>query len=367
MNAPAAVFTIRWLIRDTFRQARASGIFWLMLGLTAVCIAVCLTVNVVGDAPLVAPDTNNTMEALPRVYRQRAAADVASTIALGSTPGFAPAANVTPLMSDEYKTVARAQREHVPIVSGNLELAFGAVQIPLARGRATAVRTIEFHLVGWIADGAGLLLALIWTAGFLPSFLEPGAAAVLLAKPVPRWSLLAGKFLGVLVFVAALNALFVGGTWLALGIRTDVWDPTYFVCVPMLLVHFAVFYSFSAMLAVLSRSSVVCVLGSIMFWLFCMAMNTGRHSAHLMPEFTQMSPAFAFLLDAGYWILPKPLDFHIMLRDALGADDFFARAVDQRALAAKGCWNPVLSVLASVAAGVVLLLVAAYDFLTADY
>ncbi len=366
MNAPAAVFTIRWLIRDTFRQALSSGIFWLMLGITAVCIAVCLTVNVVGDPPLVAPDSK-TMEALPRAYSQHAAADVAGAVALSSTPGLVPGSNVTPLMNDEYKMVALAKREHIPIVSGNLELAFGAVQIPLARDRATAVRSVEFHLAGWIADGAGLLLALIWTAGFLPSFLDPSAASVLLAKPVPRWSLLAGKFLGVLVFVAVLNMIFVGGTWLALGARTGVWDPTYFVCVPMLLLHFAVFYSFSAMLAVMSRSSVVCVLGSIMFWLFCMAMNTGRHSAHLIPEFTEMSPTFAFLLDAGYWILPKPLDFHILLRETLGADDFFARAVDQRALAAKGCWHPVLSVLASVATGVVLLVVAAYDFLTADY
>jgi hypothetical protein len=366
MNASAALFTIRWLIRDTFRQALSSGIFWLMIGITAVCIAVCLTVNIVGDPPLQAPDSK-TMEALPRVYSQHAAADVAGAVGLGATPGLVPPANVTPLFSDEYKTVAKANREHIPIVSGNLELGFGAIQVPLARDRATAVRSVEFHLVGWIADGAGLLLALIWTAGFLPSFLEPSAASVLLAKPVPRWSLLAGKFIGVLVFVAALNSIFVGGTWLALGIRTGVWDPTYFVCIPMLLVHFAVFYSFSAMLAVMSRSSVVCVLGSIMFWLFCMAMNTGRHSAHLMPEFGQVSPAFAFLLDAGYWILPKPLDFHIVLRETLGADDFFARAVDQRALAAKGYWHPGLSMLASVAAGVVLMVVAAYDFLTADY
>ena len=366
MNAPAALFTIRWLIRDTFRQALSSGIFWLMLGITAVCVGVCLTVTIVGDPPLKAPDSNS-IEALPRVYSQRAAAEVASAVALGSTPGLVPSSNVAPLLNDEYKTISKAKREHIPVVSGNIELAFGAVQIPLARDRGTAVRSIEFHLAGWIADGAGLLLALIWTAGFLPAFLDPSAASVLLAKPVPRWSLLAGKFIGVLVFVAAQNAIFVGGTWLALGVRTGIWDPTYFACIPMLLVHFAVFYSFSAMLAVMSRSSVVCVLGSIMFWLFCMAMNTGRHAAHMLPEFSQMSPTFAFLLDAGYWILPKPLDFHILLRETLGADDFFARAVDQRALAAKGYWHPVLSMLASVAAGVVLMVVAAYDFLTADY
>ena len=366
MNASAAIFTIRWLIRDTFRQALASGIFWLMLGITAVCIAVCLTVSASGDAQLQAPDEKQ-IEALPRVYGQIAAAELASAVALAATPGSVPGANVAPLFAEEYQLLTKAQKHKIPMVSGNLELAFGAIQVPLSRDRATAVRTVEFYLAGWIADGAGLLLALIWTAGFLPAFLDPSAASVLLAKPVPRWSLLAGKFLGVLVFVAAQNAIFVGGTWAALGVRTGVWDPTYFLCIPMLLMHFAVFYSFSAMLAVMSRSTVVCVLGSIMFWLFCMAMNSGRHSVHLVPEFATISPTFAFMLDVGYWILPKPLDFHILLRETLGADDFFARIVDQRALAAKGYWQPVLSVMASLAAGVVLMVVAAYDFLTADY
>ena len=84
---------------------------------------------------------------------------------------------------------------------------------------------------------------------------------MLLAKPVPRWLLLAGKFVGVLAFVALQGSLFVGGTWLALGVRTGVWDAAYFLCVPLLLLHFAVFFSFSAMLAVATRSTVACVLG----------------------------------------------------------------------------------------------------------
>ena len=59
-----------------------------------------------------------------------------------------------------------------------------------------------------MADAVGLLLALLWTASFLPTFLEPAAVAVLLAKPVPRWQLLVGKFAGVLAFVAFQAARF---------------------------------------------------------------------------------------------------------------------------------------------------------------
>ena len=40
------------LIRDTFRQAWASGICWMMLAVTAICVVLCLSVNVSGDVAL---------------------------------------------------------------------------------------------------------------------------------------------------------------------------------------------------------------------------------------------------------------------------------------------------------------------------
>jgi ABC-type transport system involved in multi-copper enzyme maturation permease subunit len=43
---------------------------------------------------------------------------------------------------------------------------------------------------------------------------------VLLAKPAPRWAILAGKYLGVVLFVALHATLFVGGTWLGMGVAT---------------------------------------------------------------------------------------------------------------------------------------------------
>jgi hypothetical protein len=302
MKPSAALSVLGWLIRDTFRQALASGVFWLMLGVSAACVAVCLSVRVAGD------------------------------------PGGV-----------------------------RLELGFGAVRLPPADGAGPAVRALEAHLAGWVAGACGLLLALMWTAGFLPTFLEAGAAAVLLAKPVPRGGLLAGKCLGVLAFVALQAALFVGGTWLALGLRTGVWDPTYLVCAPLLVLHFAVFFSFSAVLAVATRSTVACVFGSIVFWLLCWAMNFGRHSALVLPELGGALPSVARTLELGYWLLPKPLDFHIILLNALQPDHSFTGLVNTRALAERGAWAPVSSVLASVACAAALLVLAGYDFVTAEY
>ena len=52
MNSlPLAIRTARWMVRDTFRQSLASKLFWVMLGLTAVCALFCLGVSISGDAP----------------------------------------------------------------------------------------------------------------------------------------------------------------------------------------------------------------------------------------------------------------------------------------------------------------------------
>ena len=163
--------------------------------------------------------------------------------------------------------------------SGELTLLFRAIRVPLTRSRVESVRFVELVLAGGLADTAGVLLALIWTAGFLPSFLEPASTSVLLAKPAPRWLLLAGKFLGVLVFVALQALIFVGVTWLALGVRTGIWEGRYFLGVPLLLAHFAMFFSISTLLAVLTRSTAAGVIGTLGFWVACWCVNYARQSA----------------------------------------------------------------------------------------
>src|SRR5262249_1392619 len=150
-----------------------------------------------------------------------------------------------------------------------LTLGFGAVRLALFRDGEAEVLFLETILALVGAGGVGLLLALTWTAGFLPAFLRAESAAVLLAKPVPRWSLLAGQYLGVLVFVGFHAVVFVGGTWLALGWRTGYWFPGYLLTVPLLLLQFAVVYAFSALLAVWTRNTVACVFGACALFLVC--------------------------------------------------------------------------------------------------
>jgi hypothetical protein len=332
MNARTTFSIIFRLVKDTFRQSMASGICWLLLGLSAICILGCLSVSVNGPQSLAAP---------------------------GENPDFLPR------FDQEAQDAHKLKQSGVVVADGSLSLGFGAVRVAVARDVRTAVHFVQLILAAGVADTLGLLLTLVWTAGFLPGFLAPQSVAVLLAKPVPRWGLLAGKYLGVLTFVAAQAVLFVGGTWLALALRTGVWDAAYLLSIPLLLLQFAVFFGFSLLLAVCFRSTVVCVFGSIAFWGICWAINFGRHAvmaAAAVAGCGKFSAAAVRSADVAYWIMPKPVDLGCLAFDALGAQTHFRPILEHTGGLSLG-----LSVLTSLLFTVYVLIAAERQFAKMDY
>ncbi|HEV3384800.1 MAG TPA: ABC transporter permease subunit, partial [Gemmata sp.] len=260
----------------------------------------------------------------------------------------------------------KVRKEGIRVVSGEVSLGFGLFKFDVTKTRVDSVRHIQLWMAGILADTVGVLLALLWTAGFLPTFLEPHAVTVLLAKPAPRWSLLAGKYLGVVLFVSLHALLFVGGTWVGIGASTGVWDPTYWCAVPLLVINFAVFYAFSAFLAVCTRSTVVCVFGTLLFWILCWAMNMTHH--HLAGNDVKgTTPASSALVEVGYWVIPKPLDMSGIFFDAMRAGNYSTPVPQLAAVKAKGLFYPELSVMASLLFAAGVLAIAAYEFRKTDY
>lgn len=328
--------TLIWLVVDTFRQARANGILAVLVGISLLSIAVCATVSVSG----------------------------ADSLSIGGDPP-----DFLPRNDAEVKEKDKLEQSGVTVAGGTLSLGFGAIQAPIARDTRGAVHFLELLLAGGVADTLGLMLALIWTAGFLPTFLDARSISVLLARPAPRWVLLLGKYFGVLAFVGAYAVFFVVGTWTAIGLRTGIWDPTYLLSIPLLLLHFSVFFVFSVLLAVSTRSTVVCVFGSLLFWCVAWSMNFGRHAFFTSTDIageTLRSPLLTWVVDVGYWILPKPADLGVLFYDALGAQDHFGKLFDPSVLAAHG-FSMTLSVLSSLAFAAVVLFASVRAFAKLDY
>jgi len=328
--------TLGWLVRDTFRQSMAQGIFAVLLGISLLAILVCLSIRVEGRATLQQGDEN---------------------------PEFVSR------LDDDAKDESKLESSGVIVADGKLSLAFGAIQVPIARDTRGAIHFLQLVLAGGVADTLGLMLTLIWTAGFLPSFLEGRNICVLLAKPAPRWELIYGKYCGVLAFVLLFAVVFVGGTWGAIGLRTGYWDTSYLWSVPLLLLHFSIFFGFSVLLAVWTRNAVVCVFGSILFWCIAWSINFGRHAfftSHDLASEALQSSFFGGLIDFVYWIMPKPADLGMLLYQVLGGDGDFGKLFDMSSLQAQG-FSMTLSVLSSVALAVGLLWIAARRFQSLDY
>jgi hypothetical protein len=131
------------LIKDTFRQASASGISWMMSAVTAVCVVLCLSVGVTGDVVLHSGDE-------PAFFLPHASA-------LAVAPRSASSPEARSLLETDPET---ARRQGVETISGRMTLAFGAVSFPVSRERSDAVHFLEMLLAGGIAGTFGLLIAL---------------------------------------------------------------------------------------------------------------------------------------------------------------------------------------------------------------
>jgi hypothetical protein len=73
-----------------------------------------------------------------------------------------------------------------------------------------------------------------------------------------------------------------------------------------------------------------------------------------------------WLVDFGYWILPKPADFSVLLFDALGAKNYFGPLFDLKALQAHG-FSIGLSIATSLAFTAYTLFASARRFAAIDY
>jgi hypothetical protein len=316
--------TIAALIVDTFRQAAASRLMILAVGLAALGLIACLSIRVEG----------------PMTIKPKGEIE---------------------LMLNNKPLTGKGE------VLGRMTVGFGLVKVPIFRDVPSEVAFVEALIARWAAGVAGTLLLLASTAGFLPEFLKPGAASILLAKPIPRWTLLTGKVAGVLVFVTVLIGGFVVGTWLAIGIKTGIWARGYLLAWPLLVLQFAGLYTASVVAATCTRNVTVSLFTALACWVICLAVNHAKDSLTVTDGSPSHPRITRLAVETAYWILPKPLDFSRMLDQAVVASDHFAEATSPEEDVTGGRVGITLSLLTSMGFAVVMLGIAARQLSTTDY
>ncbi|HEX2838500.1 MAG TPA: hypothetical protein VHN77_10270 [Phycisphaerales bacterium] len=117
----------------------------------------------------------------------------------------------------------------------------------------------------WLSWGA-LILAVLSTSSILPDFLGSGAVELSLSKPIGRVRLFAYKVLGAVLFVLLQTLAGVLVAYLVIGLKFDMWLHGMLWAIPLITLQFLYVYSFSALLAVVTRSTLACVIGTLLFW-----------------------------------------------------------------------------------------------------
>jgi hypothetical protein len=139
--------------------------------------------------------------------------------------------------------------------------------LPFSHEQTTqVVKLFLTQIVNWAVGVFGVFAAILVTASIIPQMFEAGAIDLLLSKPVSRTLLFLTKFLGGCAFIGLNATYFIAGLWLIAGSRFGIWNAKLWLCIPIILFLFAVYYGVSALAAVLWRNAIVSIVLTILFW-----------------------------------------------------------------------------------------------------
>jgi ABC-type transport system involved in multi-copper enzyme maturation permease subunit len=192
----------------------------------------------------------------------------------------------------------------------------------------------------------GMALAVFAAAGLIPTILEAGRIELLLSKPVTRYQILLGRYLGSVLVVALNIAYLVAGVWLILGWKSGVWNPAFLWAIPAAIFVFAVLLTVVTLVGVLFESATLAVMVAFGF----MLMSPILAQTELMQKL--LSSAWTRGLWKGlYYVFPKVFDLGRMTLDLVRGRVF-------------GGWMPIWS---STLFAVVVLGAALWVFARRDY
>ena len=116
--------------------------------------------------------------------------------------------------------------------------------------------------LGWIAS----ILAVVSTASIFPDFVAGGSIELLLSKPIGRVRLFFTKFATGLLFVVLQVSVFALACFLVIGIRGGSWVPSLFWSVPLIAAMFSYLFCVCAVLGLLTRSTIASMMLTLLFW-----------------------------------------------------------------------------------------------------
>jgi ABC-type transport system involved in multi-copper enzyme maturation permease subunit len=228
-----------------------------------------------------------------------------------------------------FRVESKAGPDTVRTWPHSLVLFFGGLTLPINVGVGAVVYGIEDFLVAGFGAGLTMLLSTIITAFFIPNMLRKGTVDLLIAKPVGRTMLLVSKYVGGLTFMFINTVVIVVGIWLVLGLRSGLWGTGFLLSIFILTFQFAIFYAFSVLLGVLTRSPIVSILGTCALWFLLFGVGLAVSIIKPLHDM-KVTPDWAWATANGFRVaLPRYKDLD-RLDAQLIAGDLLAKESNER-------------------------------------
>ena len=143
------------------------------------------------------------------------------------------------------------------------------------------IRSVVAGFISVVVGMIGVFSAILVTAPIIPSTFDSGSVSLLLSKPVSRPLLFLAKFFGGCWYVLINATYLIGGLWLLLGLKYDIWFRNLLLCIPIFLFLFIVYYAVSAFAGLVWRNTVVCVVVTILFWFVCVLVGGAKQMVEI--------------------------------------------------------------------------------------
>lgn len=131
---------------------------------------------------------------------------------------------------------------------------------------------LQFGVALWLS-WAAMILAVISTAAIIPDFVSGGAIELALSKPIGRLRLFLTKYVMGLLFVTLQVGIFSLASFLVIGFRGGAWEPRLFLAIPIVVGVFSYLFGVSALIGLLTRSTIAALLLTLLFWIFLFILN----------------------------------------------------------------------------------------------
>ena len=149
---------------------------------------------------------------------------------------------------------------------------------------------VTFGVEIWLSWLAAIL-ALISTAGMFPDLMAGGSIDLYLSKPISRPRLFLTKVLGGLLFVTLQVTVFCLCCFALLRARGGTWEPGVFVAIPLVVLMFSYLFAVCVLLGVLTRSTIAALLLTLLFWAITWAAQRSEALLQLAETMNQQRAA----------------------------------------------------------------------------